>query len=33
MSIKKCVVLFSGAGSNLENLLNQQGVLKDKQRS
>ena len=30
MSIKKCVALFSGTGSNLENLLNQQGVLKDK---
>lgn len=30
MSIKKCVVLFSGAGSNLENLLNQQNALKDK---
>ena len=30
MSIKKCVALFSGTGSNLENLLNKQGVLKDK---
>jgi phosphoribosylglycinamide formyltransferase-1 len=30
MSIKKCVVLFSGAGSNLENLLNQQNALKHK---
>ena len=30
MSIKKCVALFSGAGSNLENLLNQQNVLKHK---
>lgn len=30
MSIKKCVVLFSGAGSNLENLLSQQDELKHK---
>ena len=30
MSIKKCVVLFSGAGSNLDNLLNQQGKLNNK---
>ena len=30
MSIKKCVVLFSGAGSNLENLLNKQDELKHK---
>ena len=30
MLIKKCVVLFSGAGSNLENLLKQQDKLKHK---
>jgi phosphoribosylglycinamide formyltransferase-1 len=30
MSIKKCVVLFSGTGSNLENLLVHQDKLKDK---
>ena len=30
MSTKKCVVLFSGNGSNLENLLNKSNVIKDK---
>ena len=30
MSTKECVVLFSGNGSNLENLLNKSNVIKDK---
>jgi phosphoribosylglycinamide formyltransferase-1 len=30
MSTKRCVVLFSGNGSNLENLLNKKGETKDK---
>ena len=30
MSIKKCVVLFSGNGSNLENLLKKRHLIKDK---
>ena len=30
MSTKECVVLFSGNGSNLENLLNKSNALKDK---
>ena len=30
MSTKRCVVLFSGNGSNLENLLNKRDVIKDK---
>ena len=30
MLIKKCVVLFSGNGSNLENLLNKRDIVKDK---
>ena len=30
MSTKRCVVLFSGNGSNLENLLNKRGETKDK---
>ena len=30
MSIKRCVVLFSGNGSNLENLLNKKDEYKDK---
>ena len=30
MSTKKCVVLFSGNGSNLENLLSKSNVIKDK---
>lgn len=30
MSTKKCVVLFSGNGSNLENLLNESDSIKDK---
>lgn len=29
MSTKKCVVLFSGNGSNLENLLSKSGAIKD----
>tara|TARA_Y100000992_G_scaffold269113_1_gene208626 strand:+ start:1084 stop:1725 length:642 start_codon:yes stop_codon:yes gene_type:complete len=30
MSTKRCVVLFSGNGSNLENLLNKRDIIKDK---
>ena len=30
MSIKRCVVLFSGNGSNLENLLNRRDEIRDK---
>ncbi|MDC0415423.1 phosphoribosylglycinamide formyltransferase [Gammaproteobacteria bacterium] len=30
MSTKECVVLFSGNGSNLENLLNKRNAIKDK---
>ena len=30
MSTKRCVVLFSGNGSNLENLLNKRDETKDK---
>ena len=30
MSTKRCVILFSGNGSNVENLLNKRGETKDK---
>ena len=30
MSTKRCVVLFSGNGSNVENLLNKRDVVEDK---